>query len=264
MQNWIIILFAIIIVIEGLNALSLWKIKKLSKTGNKDIESEKYFDLKYKFQLFAAIGTLAVFLVGFLQWNTKEQIKQELKDEFKTIQDSFVVFKTDISNKRSEFNATIEMDKKELDAMSSDVQSLLSEKTEYNKSISSIESQIASMEESIQINPRFHVFTDAKITRTSKDGIDTLMFDDLNKDALGNTLRKFLIPPVVSFFNPKVIYPKSNFKSPPHYHMPVQMMNTTTEYVIFRIANSPFNGSEPNYKISFTVTDISGITSLNN
>ncbi len=65
MDTWIVIVFIITIIIEGWNAFTLNRLKKLAKKGSNDLTDERYFDLKYKFQLYAAIGTLAFFLIAF-------------------------------------------------------------------------------------------------------------------------------------------------------------------------------------------------------
>ena len=160
MNTWIVILFGILIVIEGWNAYSLYRIKNLAKDGISDSQDEKYYDLKYKFQLYAAIGTLVVFLFAFFQWDTKDGIKKDFEKELEPVRDSLVVVKRQVQK------------------LNNDVQVL---------------------DENVQKNPRFHIIIDKEVVRGISARYDTIYFQSC-KDELGNKMRKFTTPPIVNFY----------------------------------------------------------------
>nr|WP_321358255.1 hypothetical protein [uncultured Draconibacterium sp.] len=218
MDTWIVILFIIIIIIEGWNAIALKRLKKLAENGSNGLTDDRYFDLKYKFQLYAAIGTLAFFLIAFFGWNTKDGIRENYIQEIEPLRDSIGKAKQDIE---------------------------------------SIAIDIENIDKNIQRNPRFHVVMNKEVTTHSITDRDTIFFEDCKVDVLGNKIERFRLPPVITFFDVNTNNPKmSSFSDP--FALPAIIFETTTDYVVYRLmGGGALEPVDSKYYISFLIMDIS-------
>ncbi len=60
------------------NTYALWQLKKLGSKKDSSIQDEKYFDLKYRIQLFAAIFSIIIVGIGFAGYETYSDVKGTL------------------------------------------------------------------------------------------------------------------------------------------------------------------------------------------
>lgn len=75
----------IVIILLGLLIFSIWNffnLNRLSKQQRIDVETaERYFELKYRIQFLTSFAALIIALIGFVGYNTFDNIKSDIKSE---------------------------------------------------------------------------------------------------------------------------------------------------------------------------------------
>lgn len=79
MMTILVVTVIALIVFSAWNLLTLREIKAKSKNPDKELNDQKYFELKYKIEFLVAIFTVLVAIGGFLGYNSIQNAKSEIQ-----------------------------------------------------------------------------------------------------------------------------------------------------------------------------------------
>jgi len=82
MNTFSAILLIVIFILLVSDVFFLWKIYNGIKRKKKYIPDEKYFELKYNINLLKAVSAILIFLIGFLGFNSYNNISENLSKGF--------------------------------------------------------------------------------------------------------------------------------------------------------------------------------------
>ncbi len=85
MKLLIFISFIVIFIFLVWEIIVLRNIRKKLDKSNTEINDSIYFDLNAKFKSIVAIGTFVFFIVGFLGWNSIDNINEDIKDKLSDV-----------------------------------------------------------------------------------------------------------------------------------------------------------------------------------
>lgn len=81
----IFISFIVIFIFLVWEIIELRNIRKKLDKSNTEINDSNYFDLNAKLKSIIAIGTFVVFIIGFLGWNTFDNINEDVKNKLSSV-----------------------------------------------------------------------------------------------------------------------------------------------------------------------------------
>ncbi|NJX14085.1 hypothetical protein [Tamlana crocina] len=194
MNAFISIMLIIILVLIISDVFFLWKIFKNIGKRKKGLPDERYFELKYNINLLKAVSAILIFLVGFLGFNSYNNITENIDKDF--------------SEKLEKQNARIDILTTKLRNYESLVDSLEVKEGESVKNLGEINQQfveinnkIKQIQEDLKYTTKVYVVRDLKFYPSLRVGSrkesQTYWFKEMST-IYGERLPKFKSKPLIT------------------------------------------------------------------
>lgn len=184
----------IILVLIISDVFFLWKIFKNIGKKKKRLPDERYFELKYNINLLKAVSAILIFLIGFLGFNSYNNISDNLEQNFtKTFEEQNARIDS-LGNLISDYEKTIEFLKIEEGESVENI-------SEINQQFSLINSKIKSTQEALKYTTKVFVVNNLKFPANKFGAPEAednfkILFKDL-KTINNENLPKFKTKPMV-------------------------------------------------------------------
>lgn len=155
----------------------LWKIFKNLNKKKKNLPDERYFELKYNINLLKAVSAILIFLIGFLGFNTYNNISENLNQDFTE----------KVKSQNEKIDSLIDL----VSGYEESIKSLKVKEGESVKNLSEINQQfriinekLRNNQEALKYTTKVYVINNLKFPTeifytTTKEGFLTIYFKDL-------------------------------------------------------------------------------------
>lgn len=192
MNTFISIMLIIILVLIISDVFFLWRIFKNIGKKKKNLPDEKYFELKYNINLLKAVSGILIFLVGFLGFNSYNNISENIDKDFSE--------KFERQNRRID-SLTLKLFNYEslVDSLKIEEGEAVKNINDINRKFISIDNKLNLNQEALKYTTKVFVINDLKYpggATTERDKAFTIFFKDL-KTNYNEGLPKFKSSPMV-------------------------------------------------------------------
>ena len=188
------ILLIVILILTISDVFFLWKIYRNLKKKKNDLPDERYFELKYNINLLKAISAILIFLIGFLGFNTYQNISNDIKIDFTNKL-------KDQNNKIDSLVNTISNYEKNVNALRSEEVESVKNLEDINQNFRAINLKLKNTQEALKYTTKVYVISNLKFP-SNKFGVAKredafkIRFEDL-KTINNENLPKFKTKPMV-------------------------------------------------------------------
>ena len=187
MNTFTNILLVVIFVLLISDVFFLWKIYRGIGYRKNHLPDERYFELKYNINLLKAASAILIFLVGFLGFNSYNNISENIDKDFSE--------KFDKQNKRID-SLTIKLSNYEslIDSLNVEESETVETLDEINRRFKSINNKLEANKEALKYTTKVYVVDNLKINFNNREQIFRFKnMTTINKERLPKFQKKPMI-----------------------------------------------------------------------